>query len=425
MKTNLDEFCEALHIAPQDKLNLSARWEELTSGWREDVLPECLDIASFRRWYPLSQGPAPLEEVLSLAEKVRETASREPLLSLLAFISFRGAFESALPFYFSAMPDPIPFLGKELSGVFALMISLGACPGMIRTCAKCGVPEQYALDAMQWFGGTMYAYGTAHDHIPGRPFQFYWIRNYLDGKLFRIGRLEYLMHLCPDWVPAIYRSPSGGLAVLVREGWRFRTAEYRAGDTEPEIFTAHLREEGDSITGTLIPPDGIMDFGKTVTLRKAEWNPAVSPEDLCPSIHIPGGSRMPWEEVKASLLDARAFFEKYFHRRVPLFCCSSWILNPAWETELAGSNMANFRQQGYAFPGESWGDRAGMGFLFGRSDIPPDALPAVNSAQRAMQRCYKAKRCGAGALFFLAGDLEKLGNCYYRKLFQNFRRQPE
>ena len=124
---------------------------------------------------------------------------------------------------------------------------------------------------------------------------------------------------------------------------------------------------------------------------------------------------MPFDEVLASMKEAKAFFAKYLKRRVPLFTCFSWILNPAWETLLPASNMVRFRREGYAVPGVDWGKRAGMEFLFGRSDVPPETLPAHNAAQRAMQEASRQGLIGTGGVFFLAEDLDKLGNEYYRR----------
>ena len=124
---------------------------------------------------------------------------------------------------------------------------------------------------------------------------------------------------------------------------------------------------------------------------------------------------MPFDDVLASMKEAKEFFATYFKRRVLLFVCCLWILNPAWEDLLPYSNMVRFRKEGYAFPGVDWGKRAGMEFLFGRADVPPEELPAHNNAQRAMQEASQKGQIGTGGVFFLTDDLDKLGDEYYRK----------
>ncbi len=414
-----EDLCRTFRLQPTDRAALESRWKELTAGWSTEILPPCLEPVAFAERYPFCESAFPLAEVLPLAQEIAVIARREPELSLLAHVTSRAAFEVQNPFFFSRMPDPLPGLGKKLSGMFALMIALGAYPLIVRAYAECGVPERYAQEVLKWFGGRMRTYGQAHDGLPGMDYLFSWTRRYIDGDLFRIGRLEYRMDPCSAWMPAVYRNASGEIAVLAGEGWRFRNGEYRAGAAEPERFVSHLTEDAETVTGTPIPPDGIVDFTVRRTLSRSEWHPAVSPWDLCPSVHIPGGGRMTWEEVKTSLIEARAFFAKYFHRQVPLFCCCSWILNPAWEGFLANSNIVRFRREGYAFPAEPWGEYSGMSFVFGRDDVPPDQLPAVNTIQKAFQKCSREGRCGTGGVFFLADDLEKLGSEYYRNKEKN------
>ena len=410
----LPDFCRELQINSADQCKLESVWENLIRGW-DGTLPFFLDQEYFNRLYPYCRAPFSLEQILPHTSAVIRIAQEKPAVALLAYVTWRGAFELTPGMEFDFLPDPLPFFGKEYSGMFSFMISLGAYPLMVKAYAEAGIPEAYAQDALQWFGGTMLAYGTAHEGIPGRPYRFQWIRHYIEKTLFRIGRLEYLMHPCREWLPAIYLNPNGQVAVLCRDGWTFRSDGRRAEDGETPFFTAHLKETDHSVTGISCGPDGVPDFEHPLTLDTSEWKPAVSPWDLCPSIHIPSGSRMPFEDVKDSLLNAREFFARYFHRNVPLFCCCSWILNPAWEFLLNNSNMARFRQECFAFPSPSWGPKVGMAFIFGRDDVSPLELTAVNSVQRAFQEAYRRNLIGTGGIFVLCRDLEKLGNQYYRR----------
>ena len=412
----LTDFCESLQMSASVQYKLEPVWNELIAGW-DGKLPFFLDQTYFDRLYPACKAPFSLEQVHPLTEKIIRISRENPAAALLAYITYRGAFQLTPEVNFNFLPDPLPLFGKEMSGMFGFMISLGAYPLMVKAYAEAGVPESYAQDALSWFGGTMLAYGSGHDGIPGRPYQFSWIRAYIDQKLFRIGRLEYLMHTCPDWLPAIYRNRNGELAVLCGDGWRLRPDGRGAGKDFPSAVTTRLTETATSIIGTPCRPDGTPDFEHPATLRREEWQAVVSPWDLCPSIHIPSGSRMPFDEVKASLLAARDFFFQYFHRKVPLFACCSWILNPSWEFLLNHSNIVRFRQECFAFPSRFWNPSIGMSFIFGRDDVSPEALPAVNSVQKAFQEAYRRDLIGTGGIFVLTEDLEKLGNQYYRQKF--------
>ena len=355
-----------------------------------------------------------METLLPRVRRVLETLRRLPAAALLGHVLYRGAFVSTPAVFLKTLPDPLPCFGED-TGVFSLMISLAAVPLMKEACRTRGIPGEYAVAAQRWFGGSMLQYAEAHGGVPGREMQFSWLRNHVDGRLFRIGRLEYLMHTCPDWLPAVYRNGQGKLRVLCRDGWGFRADGSRSDDPALIVRRTRLAEDGVHVSGTPIRPDGTVEFGRELALDTREWRPLASPWDLCPSIHIPGGEPMPFEAVKDSLCRAKEFFFRYFGRKVPLFCCASWILNPAWQELLPRSNMAAFRRECYALASLYWGPSAGMKFLFGRSDVPPTELEAHNSAQKAFQQAFREGRIVAGSLLVAVDDVEKLGDSCYRR----------
>jgi hypothetical protein len=57
-----------------------------------------------------------------------------------------------------------------------------------------------------------------------------------------------------------------------------------------------------------------------------------------------------------------------------------------------------------------------MSFLFGRGDVPPDELPIHNRAQQMFVEGYRRNLTGAGSIFVMTSDLDKLGNEYYRRM---------
>lgn len=415
MMTDLTAFCRELKLGAEEQALLTPVWEKLIEDW-DGALPFFLDQEYFDRLYPYCAGNYPLSELRPYTEAVIGIARKNPAAALLAHIAHRGAFVLRTPVELDFLPDPLPLFGEKYSGVFSLMISLGVYPLMVQAYARAGVPEKYAQDALPWMGGTMQMYSLSHPGVPGRPFRFMWIRHYAKPELFRLGRLEFLMQKYSDQLPLIYRGPGGRLAALCREDWGFRADGRRAWPGETPDFVTPFVQSGETVTGVPCRPDGTVgDWRHPVTLDTREWKPVASAWDLCPSIHIPGGARMPFDEVKQSLLTAREFFARYFHKRVPLFSCISWILNPAWESLLQNSNMVRFRQECFAFPAPHWGNNPGMAFVFGRSDVEPSELPAANPVQRAFQAAWRAGKLSAGGLFVLTDDLEKLGSRYYRE----------
>ncbi|MBO5724625.1 MAG: hypothetical protein J6S58_07340 [Lentisphaeria bacterium] len=409
-------FCEALGIRGAAFYALESRFEKLTEDW-EGKIPFFMEESFFTELYPFLKCHFPLEELLPRVRQIRRIAEQHQEIALLGHILCKGSFEEKRPPEIKFENDCIPILGEEYSGMFSILVSLGAYPYIVKAYGELGIPEQYAKDVLAWIGGTMLAYGQAHNGLPGRGLQFAWIVRYITKTLFRIGRLEYLVHPAPEWLSCIYCNDAGDLKVLCGDKWHFRADKRRAGEGEEVVYSSFLEETGSTITGIGCDPYGVPDFEHPLTLDKSEYHSVLTPWDICPSIHIPAGGRMPIEEVFDSMKMAVKFFQTYFKRRIPMICCCSWILNPAWEFLLENSNMARFRKECYALPSPSWGPLAGMGFLFGRADVPPEELPAVNTAQKAFQEASKRGLLGTGAIFVLTEDLEKLGNEYYRKKY--------
>ena len=121
------------------------------------------------------------------------------------------------------------------------------------------------------------------------------------------------------------------------------------------------------------------------------------------------------EKIIDSLQQAKVFFRKYFNRDIRMFCCSSWILNPDWETELPDSNMAFFIRLGWAVPAIPW-DKAGLFFVFGTDEVDFETVPESNSLYRAFRNLNRqGRKLRPGSTFFMAEDLDKLHENYYRE----------
>ena len=410
-------FCNIMQINGAEAISLQERWESLTDGWVADTLPCFLDENYFAAVFPHLRTPFSLDDALPYVRGVLRIAKEHPEVALLGHILCKSNFELKIPVNCKHPKGHLPFLGPEYSGMFSLMIAAGIYPYLKKAHGALHIPEKYTLDTLSWIGGTTLAYAEANNGIPGREAGWGWMTYYVTPNLFRIGRLEYWMHTIPDWLPLIYTNDQGDLKVLCRDGWKFR-ADGRLADPDDEVVnTAYIHNTAETITGIRCNAAALPDFVHPVTLKKSEWHCAVSPWDLCPSLHIPACGRMPFEEILASMKEAVGFFNTYFNKHVPLFCCNSWILNPGWEIIAPDSNMVRFRKECYATPTAS-GKLTGMGFLFGRRDVPPDELPIHNRAQQMFVEGYRRKLLGAGSVFVMTADLDKLGNEYYRREYK-------
>lgn len=384
----------------------------LDAGWRESMgaLPAGAPFFTDRKFLAEQLKTAGIGEdvFLPLAEVAGRVAAEEPL-GLLARHAHhtlcRGAASSL-----ARWPELDRVLGEKC-GLFYLMIGLGAIPVFAETYRKLGLPGAYAAASAKWLAGTVEIYRAAHGGYPGHTrSQLHWVRNYIDGKLFRVGRFEFMNQFHPD-SPAmfVYRNrTSGQVMALAADGTACSADGYVLYEDQPRneaAFVTRLAHEADAVSGNPVSPRGII-LDRTLRLAAAEWELALEPGDFTPGIHIPGGGGMTPEACRESLEEALRFYAAYFpQKRVKAFVCSSWIFNPDWERLMPGSNLAKFLCRCYLYPLRSNG-REGLFFLFGREYGELSTYPRDNSARRAMLAILESGgRLRSEGMFFLPEEL--------------------
>ena len=313
---------------------------------------------------------------------------------------------------------------SEKAGLYSLLAIFAAFEYVEKTYRKLGLPDEIAQDTLQYTSGALDEYASGNDGKLGiNARKLHWFRFYIDGKLFRIGRLEYMIQDPLPYLPVVYRRNSDGKVIaLCRNGWAVRKDGLLPfpEDLLSETVTVSLEQSEDTICGTLINPAGFVELDRRVTLKLDEYTPLWNMWDLVPGIHIPGGGGMKKAMVEDSLRRARDFFPKYFKRRVAGFSCFSWIFNPDFEAELPNSNLADFMREVYLFPFKSVGVE-GLQFVFGRSGKEWSDFPADNSLRMAFHRIREAgKRLKAGGMFIDSKTIDSFGTQKYRNDYAAF-----
>lgn len=358
-------------------------------------------------------------ELVPMLDEVAAQVKKSHDLSLLAWHAhYRLCYFNAVP-SFKQWPELDKVFGKSC-GIFYLMIALSSIPVFSRTYHNMGIPASYALDAAKWLSGTIEIYKSAHDNYPGHNrAQLHWMRNYINGKLFRIGRFEFMEQNFPEsFKVSAYKNKVDGQVIALAAGGIKCSADglilYADENPETAAFTTSFSRDTAMVSGNPVSPEGfIMDL--TVQLQSAEWECVLAPGDFSPGIHIPGGGRMNTEVCRESLKEALEFYKKYFpEMAVKAFVCGSWIFNTDLEHLLPESNLAGLMRQVYLFPMASTG-KDGLFFIFGKEHGDISEYPRDNSVRRAMLSIFDSgKRLRSGGMFYLPENLDQFGEEYYR-----------
>lgn len=419
MSPSLAELCQALGFPRSIYYRLEPVWAELTAGYDSAVIPEYLTFEQFSKYYADIGAPTSL---LAKASEVCKIMQSNEFLRLYAHLVHRGVFCTApvidygldqrIPLLnFADFPAVEPGLGR-LSGVFDLLLAVSTLPLIEKKFRTLGIPEAYARANGQWIGSALRLDGDGYPlHNLA---QLNWLRLSVEGRLFRLGRLEFLLHPYPQWVPAIYCS-GGRLAVLCRDGWLLDRFGRRAAAGDVDTYCTRLTYAADTVTGTPIRPDGVALPTESLTLDLRRWQALAPAWAMIPSVHIPAGGGMHPELVQDSLRQAVDFFRRYFLLEVPFFVCCSWIFNPAWEELLPESNLAHFSRNVYLLPGWPPTGKEGLMNVFGRNDPDFSSYPADTSLRRAFHRLFvSGRRLCSGGMFILSTDVERFGTQPYR-----------
>lgn len=376
-----------------------------------EAMPEQLTAEFCRRWYPLlGIGELPEERMRGLAAAAAGNPALRVYANLLDGWLLRGVPGPDA----RKLPYPVAALGEEGAGLFSLLAAMAALPRIAETHARLGLDGSFLRGAAAWIGGTAGIYGAAHNGVAGTDFrQHHWLRHSIDGRLFRVGRFEFLIHTVPDWVPAVYRNrATGRIEAFCRDGWRIDEHGFRCGCGG---LAAKLEWDGPMLTGTPVDPaSGRALPGALRTIDLEVCEPLLTPHEWVPSVHIPGGGGMTPELAGESFREAVRFFREHFRKEIRMFVCESWILNPAWMELLPESNLAKLMRELFLFPAPP-SPLSGLFFVFGRDDGDFASYPADTSLRRAFHRIRESgEPLRSGGMFLPVDGLGRWGEQPYR-----------
>ena len=339
---------------------------------------------------------------LTAADAIRENEPLARLLTLLSHVLRDREFVYADLKEFKAPTSPTG--GRDLAyDMLTALALLSLVPHCHAVLTERGLPEETVRGVLGFVDGAVYDYGRRHDGAYGCNL-LDWFQRSVDGKLFRIGRLE--IELARFRSPArVFRNADGETVALAdelrvhRSGFALGAKHY---EDEEGAYEATVEETDDAWIGHPFLPNGYVS-PETVTLPKETWTVALMRGNKIISLHIPPTGRLDADAVDETLEEARAFLKRYFPDfRYKGFYCGSWLLDPQLEEMLgAESNIARFGRRFQRIAVPSKGD-AVFTFVFlkpDRRNVDVASLPENTRLERAL----KAHYLGGRAIYELHG----------------------
>ena len=330
-----------------------------------------------------------LGEYKALAEAVSRD---EALLSLLAL-------------EVSAMRDRSCF-AKELGSFrlaereddydrdcFQALAALSLTDHTYRLLKKRGIPEADVRRSLALPVGGLRVYRERHGGKNGYNL-LGWFQLSVDGRLFRLGRLEFELDAKFSGRGNVYVSSDGGLTALA-DGLtvhRSGRALGAAGCDDPDGGYEAVTVETDAyFEGHPFLEDGSVS-PETVRLEKSKWKKLISHGDCAIGVHIPPGGGLTPELVDGAITEARDFFARYFpDHPMKCFVCESWMMDSVLCGILGeGANISLFNRRFHKITCRS----SGMGvfhfvYLLGEpKEVDYSKLDESTTLTRGIKRLY-------------------------------------
>jgi GNAT domain-containint protein/N-acyltransferase family protein len=358
-------------------------------------------------------------EVDPLLEETARRIARDPALRYLAWHCFRLLGEHGDYHSMGEWPALERALG-EMSGVFYLLVAMGMVPRVRAVHKTMGVPDEvtretctqvscFAGNFRRMTGGRL---GVTRNTLP-------WLRHYIAGRLFRLGRMEYMIQPYRGGAEVYRNRETGAVIALAPEGVRYNREGYvetagSLGGSE-HGWTATLVRDDEAVTGYPISPLG-MAVRQEVRLPRPAWECVLTAGDPTLDMHIPAGGGMTPERCGDSMRRAVAFFQRFSPGTTcRAITCSSWIFNTQFEQiRLSSDNLVRYQRELYLYPTRSNG-RDGLWFIFLQDNLDLAALPRDTSLRRGVADFLLAGNTWrGGGMFFLTEHLAQFGTQYYR-----------
>lgn len=401
MNMDLTEVVEALNLTG-DISRLNRDWELSSKAFKENGIfflqPDY--IWETARYLRLDEEI--VRPILDAAAILRGSVSLQRLAWHCYFLLFEteGYPESDI----SAWPSLNAGM-HEYSGLFQAVVCLSGIRKIRAFYDKKAIPPEIIVETYADLELWMREYRKKHG-VWGFD-QLGWLTRHLSGRLYRLGRLQFIPGEFTGKVSVFRSSGTGKLAVLSESGVVFR--EDGMVDGTNGIFDEKARWEASftagekAFRGNPITPAGLA-LRQNADLSAQEWVPVLARGDVMLDVHIPAGEKLKHEACLKSYDRAMDFFHRYFPEiHFKGFMCESWLLGAQLKRLLPdSSNIVAFQSDYFRYP-----IRSDAGETLGRVfDEPADdfsRLPRDTPLRAAIvDDLLSGHQVSSGAGFILA-----------------------
>lgn len=361
-----------------------------------------LTTAFISQYLPLSGYGA---EHLPFLEGVARQIEACPALRRLAWHAHRRLVFYSESGGFATWPA-LNHLFAGRGDAFYFLIALAALPHVDAALKRQNLPTKVIRDTERVVESIAAGTRTAADRAwPGvSRAALNWMRHHIAGRIFRIGRMEWLMNGFSGQVHVYRHRETGAVCGVMAGGIRMTPDGFIVWNEEEESaddWTTAFAVSETEVLGSPVREDGSA-AREPVRLPRSEWEHRLSPGMPHLDMHIPAGGGMSPAACRESFQGAVEFFDTYFPSwYYTALGCRSWILNPGLQSILPPeANLVKLQKAVCLYPCYS-GPTDGLRFVFGVEALP-EALPeTATKLQRSIFEYLAAGHRWRGSGMFL------------------------
>lgn len=283
-----------------------------------------------------------------------------------------------------------PIVQEKLTtraSLFFLLGYLAALPKVEREYRRLGVSLDIFHDTMLDFSIWVNQAYDLHGYWNFN--QFAWMALHVSCKLFRLGRLEYMLGSFRGNITAFRHRVTRSILLLGDPSMPLRADGYAegAGGTpavEGETWHAVFETTPAGWRGSRINPMGFTLREESFLLR-SEWERILKHGDTILDLHIPRGDKLTVKECRESIQAAYKFFPAIFpDRPFKGLYCHTWFFTPQLQKILPlESNIVRFQREFYLYP-QPGGPGFMWSYVFGEKYPDATTAPRDTSLRRAV-----------------------------------------